>query len=36
MKDLILSFVSLVLTAIILPYVFKQLELTEVKIKSEN
>ena len=36
MKELILSFVGLVLAAIILPYMFKQLELTEVKLKSEK
>lgn len=36
MKDIILSFVGLTLAVVILPYVFKQLELTEVKLKSEK
>lgn len=36
MKDLILSCIGLALAVVILPYVFKQLELTEVKLKSEK
>lgn len=36
MKDIIISFVSLTLAVIVLPYMFKQLELTEVKLKSEK
>lgn len=36
MKDIILSFVGLMITVVVLPYVFKQLELTEVKLKSEK
>lgn len=36
MKDIILSFVGLVLAVVVLPYAFKQLELTEAKLKSEN
>ncbi len=36
MKDIIISFVGLTLAVIVLPYVFKQLELTEVKLKSEK
>lgn len=31
-----MSFVGLALAVVILPYVFKKLELTEVKLKSEN
>lgn len=36
MKDIVLSFVGLMVTVVVLPYVFKQLELTEVKLKSEK
>lgn len=36
MKDIIISFVGLILAVVVLPYVFKQLELTEVKLKSEK
>lgn len=36
MKDIIISFVGLTLAVVVLPYVFKQLELTEVKLKSEK
>lgn len=36
MKNIIISFVSLTLAVVVLPYVFKQLELTEVKLKSEK
>lgn len=36
MKDVIISFVGLTLAVVVLPYVFKQLELTEVKLKSEK
>lgn len=36
MKDIIISCIGLALAVVILPYVFKQLELTEVKLKSEK
>lgn len=36
MKDIIISFLGLILAVVVLPYVFKQLELTEVKLKSEK
>lgn len=36
MKDIVISFVGLTLAVIVLPCVFKQLELTEVKLKSEK
>lgn len=36
MKDIVISFVGLALAVVVLPYMFKQLELTEVKLKSEK